>query len=336
MVTTRSKTNETSKRKAEQSDGTDAGESEAKRPRSVSHDDEQKKTPKRASKKSTAPEAKCTDNQALINALQELVESVADAQSADPKLRFQAANLRKVISTLAEKETKITSGKKLASGDDKVKGLGIKTANFIDDFLKHGSISAIDYYHNLLDEYHEYQEQSHVVRINRAPVLTLWATVVYEKQGYTRQEALTHAKWISAILARSKGKSLGKIDDTSNSADGPSYDKKVSKVNAFGHIKVPVESEKEGKRFAIMGKSSLIPGDVEQYLENAFGGEELRRTREILERLADAIPDLDDLRSKAYDLYEKLRPEWQGWAQPGKFDLDHIEDLINEERAKYK
>ena len=326
-----------------------AVKTEEKRPRSVSNDeqhekavkkaksspdDEQKSSHTEASHNRKAPKAKCPENQPLINALENLVESVSDAQSADPKLRFQARNLRKVISTLSKFENKISSGKALTSGDEKVQGLGPKTGEFIDEFLEKGKISAIDYYHDLLHEYQDDDDRNHIVLINRAPVLTLWATVVYEKQGYTHEEALTHAKWISAITARAKGKSLGKVKDTDSTGDGPSYKKEeYPKVNAFGHMKVPVQSDKPGKRFAVMEKSSLVPEDIDQYLQNAFGGE-LDRTRDVLGRLADAIPDKEDLRSKAYDLYEKLRPEWQGWAQPGKFDLDHVEELIKVEQEK--
>lgn len=294
---------------------------------------QQSKKNKSGDKKTSgsAPRCKNSDNQPLIDALQDLLESVSDAQAADPKLRFQAANLRKVIATLASMDDKITSGKALSKGDDKVQGLGPKTADFIDDFLQHGKISAIDYYHDISEEYEHDPDRNHLLYINRAPVLTLWAVVVYEKQGYTHDEALTHARWISTIMARSKGKSLGKVDDSSTTGDGPRYEKTDNKVNAFGKIRVPIESEERGKRFAVMETSPLVPDDIDQYLQNAFGGA-LDRTQKTFERLADAVSSTEDLRDRAYDLYVKLRPEWQGWAQPGELDLDHVEELIQQER----
>lgn len=45
--------------------------------------------------------------------------------------------------------------------------------------------------------------------INRAPVLTLWAAVVAQRQGFSWDEALTFGKEVSGILAQSKGRSLG-------------------------------------------------------------------------------------------------------------------------------
>ena len=47
------------------------------------------------------------------------------------------------------------------------------------------------------------------VQINRAPVLTLWATVVAERLGYSRDEALTLGKAVAGLNAQSKGRRLG-------------------------------------------------------------------------------------------------------------------------------
>lgn len=278
-----------------------------------------------------APHAECSENQLLLNGLQELHESVSGAQAADPKLRFQAANLRKVITTLSKFDRKITSGKALASGKEKVEGLGRVTASYIDDFLKTGTISAIQHYQDVRKEYDKDPKQNHIIKINRAPVLTLWVMVVCERQGYTHEEALTHAKWISAILARSKGKSLGKFEkdekQKSPSGDKTAPKRDNPKEHVFGHIKVPVESTAVGKRMAVMGDNPIVPDDVDRYLKNAFGGDDLERIKQVFQSLADSM-DPQELREKAYDLYEELRPEWQGWAQPGKFDLEKVQALI--------
>src|ERR1022692_3626951 len=47
------------------------------------------------------------------------------------------------------------------------------------------------------------------ILINRAPVLTLWATVVAERLGFDRDEALTLAKAVTGLTAQSKGRRLG-------------------------------------------------------------------------------------------------------------------------------
>jgi hypothetical protein len=47
------------------------------------------------------------------------------------------------------------------------------------------------------------------VTINRAPVLTLWASVVAERLGFGRDEALTLGKAVAGLNAYSKGRALG-------------------------------------------------------------------------------------------------------------------------------
>jgi len=47
------------------------------------------------------------------------------------------------------------------------------------------------------------------VRVNRAPVLTLWAAVVAERLGFERDEALTMGRVVAGLNAYAKGKSLG-------------------------------------------------------------------------------------------------------------------------------
>jgi hypothetical protein len=53
-----------------------------------------------------------------------------------------------------------------------------------------------------------------VIKINRAPVLTLWAAVVAEQLGFGRDEALTLARAIAGLNAYSKGVRLGLYEPT--------------------------------------------------------------------------------------------------------------------------
>jgi len=47
------------------------------------------------------------------------------------------------------------------------------------------------------------------ITINRAPVLTLWATIVAERLGFTHDEALTLGRAVAGLNAYSKGRALG-------------------------------------------------------------------------------------------------------------------------------
>src|ERR1035437_5535961 len=49
----------------------------------------------------------------------------------------------------------------------------------------------------------------HKILINRAPVLTLWATTVAERLGFNEDVALSLGKAVAGLNAQSKGQRLG-------------------------------------------------------------------------------------------------------------------------------
>src|SRR5215204_3989566 len=50
---------------------------------------------------------------------------------------------------------------------------------------------------------------SHTIRINRAPVLTLWAAAVAERLGFDEDAALTLGRAVAGSSAQMKGRALG-------------------------------------------------------------------------------------------------------------------------------
>src|SRR3954452_24100191 len=52
-------------------------------------------------------------------------------------------------------------------------------------------------------------ELSAPIRVNRAPVLTLWAAVVAERLGFERDETLTLGRALAGLTAHAKGVRLG-------------------------------------------------------------------------------------------------------------------------------
>src|SRR3954468_20071786 len=50
------------------------------------------------------------------------------------------------------------------------------------------------------------------VRVNRAPVLTLWAAAVAERLGFERDEALTLGRALAGLTAHAKGVRLGILE----------------------------------------------------------------------------------------------------------------------------
>jgi hypothetical protein len=57
----------------------------------------------------------------------------------------------------------------------------------------------------MTDQHHP----KHTIRINRAPVLTLWAAVVAACLGFAWEEALTLGRAVAGLNAYAKGKALG-------------------------------------------------------------------------------------------------------------------------------
>lgn len=170
------------------------------------------------------------------------------------------------------------------------------------------------------------------VNISRAPVLTLWVALVAERQGFTSDEAYTYAKWVTATLAQSKGRSLGiyehkEVTEEERAARRHRDEQLgVTYVEAFGNIKIPVIL-KNGKRLAASGGSPVDPAASKGYVQRAFG-ENLNPVMGAMRQLTYSMPP-EELRTCAYHLYERFRPEWRGWGVKGVLHLDVIRGLAD-------
>ena len=169
------------------------------------------------------------------------------------------------------------------------------------------------------------------LKINRAPVLTLWATVVAERLGYDGETALTLGKAVAGLNAQSKGKRLGIYEEPSEEEKERQARKQKEVETEFVeilHRNVPVTKTAKGMRAVIKGET-IQPGSVETYIKNKFG-ENYDEARAAMEKLAKAFTP-KELERKAYDLYEKFRPEipegTKGWGAKGELDLEYIRSL---------
>ena len=169
------------------------------------------------------------------------------------------------------------------------------------------------------------------IKINRAPVLTLWATIVAERMGYKKDEALTFGKAVAGLNAQSKGKRLGIYEEKSEEEKKEEKKKEKAVKTEFVEILgrgVPAIKTPKGLRASIKGEE-IDPESAERYLRGKFG-DDLDDARAAMEKLAKAYAP-KQLESKAYDLYEKFRPEIpegkKGWGAKGELDLDYIISL---------
>lgn len=171
------------------------------------------------------------------------------------------------------------------------------------------------------------------IKINRAPVLTLWAAIVAERLGYDEETALTLGKAVAGLNAQSKGRKLGIYEEQSEEEGKAEKKKKEPAEAEFIQILgrgVPAIKTPKGLRAAIKGEAIHAEG-VATYLRQKFG-EDLEATRSAMEKLAKAYTP-KQLEGKAYDLYEKFRPEIpegkKGWGAKGELDLDYILSLAD-------
>ncbi len=171
------------------------------------------------------------------------------------------------------------------------------------------------------------------ISINRAPVLTLWATVVARRLGFRKDEALTLGKAVAGLNAQSKGRRLGIFKPQEKKAREARERKQDQRffIEVCGRA-VPAINTNKGVR-AVIKNRPIDSGGVERYLEDKFG-DDLDRAEQAMQTLAKAYK-LQELAEEAYTLYEKFRPEIpsgkKGWGAAGELDLGLIEKLAKRE-----
>jgi len=146
-----------------------------------------------------------------------------------------------------------------------------------------------------------------VVRVNRAPVMTLWAAVVAERLGFDEDEALTIGQAVAGLNAYAKGVRLGIYTPEPESLK--EQRKKLEPKNVLQvdvlHRAVPVVRTEQGLRALHEGKAAR-------------------------EELAGSLSH-EDLVHRAYELYEQFRPSVppgvRGWGATGDLDLEKVRAL---------
>jgi hypothetical protein len=145
------------------------------------------------------------------------------------------------------------------------------------------------------------------IKINRAPVLTLWATIVAERLGHSRRTALTLGKAVAGLNAQAKGRRLGifeKPKEKPLKITRKGEKPKEEFVSLLGR-QIPTVQVSGETRAAI--KDEVIdPEGVAKYLNQKFG-DELADAEAAMRDLAKAYKP-EKLAIDAYSLYEKFRP----------------------------
>jgi hypothetical protein len=163
------------------------------------------------------------------------------------------------------------------------------------------------------------------IRVNRAPVLTLWAAVVAERLGHPPDTALSLASAVAGTAARAKARRLGIAEDRDRAKDGAP--KKRQETTRLLGKDVRLTHDADGLVLADAGEGKPAPAaPVAAYIAKAFGSR-LAEARAAMETLA-ARYDPDELNRIGFRLYEGFRPEVsegvKGWGAKGELRLDRI------------
>lgn len=167
------------------------------------------------------------------------------------------------------------------------------------------------------------------VKINRAPVLTLWAAVVAQRLGYTEAESLTLGKALAGLNAQSKGRRLGIYAPRPKPERAPGTRPSVGEgsVELMGRS-IPGLRTPQGLRAADKGSAMQVAA-VRRYLESKFG-DQLPEVRQAMTDLARSY-SREDLAGRAFAFYEAFRPAIpkgeKGWGAAGELDLAQLKRL---------
>ncbi len=168
------------------------------------------------------------------------------------------------------------------------------------------------------------------IRVNRAPVLTLWAAVVAERLGYPPETALTFGRYVAGSSARAKARRLGIVEESQEAeerrARAAELKPRRQAVRLLGR-EIPVVPASDGTLYADDNGKPASAKSVRSYIARAFG-DRVTDARTAMEALAASLPP-EELNRVGFRLYERFRPDVpegvQGWGAKGQLRLERIQ-----------
>ncbi|KAI9574735.1 hypothetical protein HD554DRAFT_93210 [Boletus coccyginus] len=159
--------------------------------------------------------------------------------------------------------------------------------------------------------------------INRAPLMTAWATIVAERLGFEREEALSIGSVYMEMNAVAKGVSLGIIDQSRKKEIEPISGGQQPYVDLMGRR--PLYRTQLSKWRALVNGTPANPSTAFSYISRAF-----RQTTPYiigaLRLLARSYPP-QELNKTGFSLYADFRPTVCGWGERGEVRCERILSL---------
>ncbi|KAF8640015.1 hypothetical protein AX17_001259 [Amanita inopinata Kibby_2008] len=203
-------------------------------------------------------------------------------------------------------------------------------------------------------EFNETMDE-HILRnkltiVNRAPVMMAWATVVAERLGFKREEALSIAVVYTEMNAITKGVSLGiyhdkqsiqRGKDAEKGGEQPYVDLMGRRVYAHDQLSAtprltniscrPLYKTQSDQWRAISDGTPASPGQSFSYISRSF-----RQTTPhvigAMKLLAESYPP-DELNNRAWSLYTQFRPSVDAWGKKAEMRCDNILNLRRASRT---
>jgi hypothetical protein len=148
------------------------------------------------------------------------------------------------------------------------------------------------------------------IGVNRAPVLTLWATVVAEQLAYPSETALTLGRFVAGSSARAKARRLGISDEKQEAEERHTKAAELKPRRQTIHLlgrEIPVRAADDGTLRAEDDGKPASDKSVQSYIARAFG-DRLGEARGAMEALAASMPP-EELNRVGFRLYERFRPD---------------------------
>ncbi|KAF7332077.1 Glutamine synthetase [Mycena kentingensis (nom. inval.)] len=200
-----------------------------------------------------------------------------------------------------------------------------RKASAVNEFLPAGPKDESETLGNLdfNEELNEERLKTKGTIVNRAPLLTAWATLVAEKLGFQREEALSIASVYTEINAISKGISLGKLQKSAAAGMEASPTGTQPFVDLMG--KRPLFQTQHSQWRGLSAGKAVPPSTAFGYISRA-----LRQTTPhvigAMRLLLDTY-SVEEINTKGWGLYADFRPDVNGWGDRGEVRCSTILDL---------
>jgi hypothetical protein len=165
------------------------------------------------------------------------------------------------------------------------------------------------------------------IRVNRAPVLTLWAAVVAERLGHAPDTALSLASAVAGTAAQAKARRLGLAEQHDHVA------REIAPRWTLRLLGREIATVEEGGTLLAAHDGKPSPAEpVRRYVERAFGVQ-LTEVRAAMTALAARLPPAE-LNRVGFKLYEAFRPEVpdgvKGWGAKGELRIESIAAALDQ------